>query len=276
MVAKIPLRLCQFCMFLTLAVPQIVAQQSGHVNESGAVKLAKPREGLLDFGLQKINSSDRDFGQCLHEGRRILLEETIERGYFWSNVAALGLLGTFLIVIIHQQRLQRRRELIVSESLTQYHNALIRAEARAAEATRRNHALMEALTALPEACIPIEKEERVAPTDVPGKERKASRSSEGKESALKIAPAVAAANWERRKPGIGPSSVAKNGQAKNFQQPDPITLLEDGTDLTAKINALQQQVDTYKEEKQQLLRQVSFAELRLQKEQEKNRSLKGE
>ena len=42
------------------------------------------------FTLKRINPADKDYGQCLDEGRKILLEETMRNGYFWSNLVALA------------------------------------------------------------------------------------------------------------------------------------------------------------------------------------------
>jgi hypothetical protein len=279
MVAKRTLRVLHLCLLLTLAASYLVAQESQPTSNPGSVRAAKPRDGLLDFALKRINPSDVDYGQCVDEGRKLILEQTISRGYFWSNLAALGLVGVFFLVIVHQQRLHYRRELIASESLTQYHNALARADAQAMEATRRNHALMETLTALSESRVTGEPAESSMSKDALGKERKRVGNSGENGKAVPLAPVVAAARGEFRKSGIALSSVAKNREtaaSKESQAKDQIALFGDDANLTAKINSLQQQLDALNEEKKQLIRQVSFADLRLQKEQQKNRSLKGE
>jgi hypothetical protein len=279
MVARLTLRVFHLCLSLTLAVPYLIAQDSRSTSNPASVGVTEQREGLLDFALKRINPSDLNYGQCLDEGRKLILEQTLSRGYFWSNLAALGLLGVFLVVIVHQQRLQDRRELIASGFLAQYHNALARAEAVAGEAIKRNHALMGALTALSESGVPREASESSAPKGAPTKERKRVQSSIENGTAVPLAPVVAAARGDFRKPAIAPSSVAKNPEfatSKDSQATDQITLFGAGADLTAKINSLQQQLDVSKEEKKELLRQISFAEVRLQKEQQKNRSLKSE
>jgi hypothetical protein len=234
---------------------------------------------LLDFALKRINPSDLDYGQCLDEGRKLILEQTLSRGYFWSNVTAFGLLGVFLIVIVHQQRLQDRRELTASESLAQYHNALARAEAQVTEATKRNHALMEVLTESSEARVTGEATESSVPKDTLSKERKRIGNSDENKKAAPLAPAAAAARGEPLRLAVAASSVAKTSKPSTPNDPSPpgqIGLFGQDGDLVAKVNALQQQLSVYKEREKELLRQVSFAELRLQKEQQKNRSLKGE
>jgi hypothetical protein len=277
MVGKLNIAVLQFCFLLTLAVPHLAAQDSRVKSDPASARVLKQREGLPDFALKRFNPSDVDYGQCLDDGRRLMVEQTLSRGYFWSNVAALGLLGAFFIVIVHQQRLHGRRELIAAESLTQYHNALARAEAVAGEAIARNHQLMEALTALSEAGVAGRAAESSAP-DSSIKERKRTENSGEAEPPVPLAPVVPAAKGEFRRSSNTSSSVAKTPPgttSKTSQAPDQITLFGEA-DLTAKINSLQQRLDASVVEKKELLRQISFAELRLQKEQQKNRSLKGE
>jgi hypothetical protein len=278
MVGKLNIAVLQFCFMLTLAVPHLAAQDSHTKNDPASAKTTKQQEGLLDFALKRFNPSDVDYGQRLDDGRRLMVEQTLSRGYFWSNVAALGLLGAFFIVIVHQQRLHGRRELIAAESLTQYHNALARAEAVAEEAITRNHQLMEALTALSEPGITGETVDNSALKDSSVKERKRTENSGEAGSPIPLAPVVLAAKGESRRPSNTSSSVTKapaGTASKASQAADQITLFGEA-DLTAKINSLQQRLDAYQVEKKELLRQISFAELRLQKEQQKNRSLKGE
>ena len=54
---------------------------------------SKQKDGFVDFTLKRINPCDTDYGQHLDEGRRMVLKETIESAYFWSNIVSLGLLG---------------------------------------------------------------------------------------------------------------------------------------------------------------------------------------
>ncbi|GEM_PF-1044816 len=278
MVANLPLRVLHLCLLLVFAVPHLVAQDSHPTRNHTSGRVTKQREGLLDFALKRVNPSDLDYGQCVDEGRKLILEQTLSRGYFWSNVAALGSLGVFLIVIVHQQRLRDRRELIASECLTQYHNALARAEAQVIAATKRNHALMEALTESSEARVTGEAAASTVPKDTLGKERKRVGNSDENGKAAPLAP-VPPARVEPPRLAVSASSVAKTSKRSTPNDPSPpgqIGLFGQDGDLVAKVNALQQQLSLCREREKELLRQVNFAELRLQKEQQKNRSLKGE
>ena len=60
---------------------------------AGQAPSSKPKDGFVDFALKSINASDKDYGQFLDESRKILIDETVRNGYFWSNLIALGLLA---------------------------------------------------------------------------------------------------------------------------------------------------------------------------------------
>ena len=57
---------------------------------AGQAPSSKPKDGLVDFALKSINPADKDYGQCLDESRKILVDETVRNGYFWSNLIALA------------------------------------------------------------------------------------------------------------------------------------------------------------------------------------------
>src|SRR3984957_7459013 len=113
----------------------------------------RQRDGFVDFALKRINPADKDYGQCLDEGRKMLLEQTMRNGYFWSNLVALGLLACLFVVIVYQHRVQTCREWTGAEMLAQHEHALARANAQVEEATSRNRGLMEALTAQRESAL---------------------------------------------------------------------------------------------------------------------------
>ncbi len=100
---------------------------------------SKQKDGFVDSTLKRINPCDTDYGQHLDEGRRMVLQETIESAYFWSNIVSLGLLGCLFIIIIYQHRVQRSREWSAAEMLAQYEHSLSLANAQVDEATQRNY-----------------------------------------------------------------------------------------------------------------------------------------
>src|SRR6267378_4818451 len=128
------------------------SRRSGY-DPAGQGQPSKQKDGFVDFTVKRINPADKDYGQCLDEGRKVLLEETVRSGYFWSNLVALGLLACLFVIIVYQHRVQTCREWTAAEVLAEYEHALSRANAQVEEATNRNRGLMEALSALRESAL---------------------------------------------------------------------------------------------------------------------------
>src|SRR5437016_2728325 len=134
------------CLLLTFAQQRLYSQASQIKPAApNSRQSKKPKEGFVDYTLKRFNPTDKNYGECIDDGRRLLLNETIENGYFWSNGLTLGLLLAFFLIILFQWGLLKRRALIYADALHQYQSALARAEAHGDEATRRNHTFMEAL-----------------------------------------------------------------------------------------------------------------------------------
>ena len=148
-------RMVTICLLLatTGASSFAVVQARPSYDPASKRPAGKRADSFVDFALKRINPSDKNYGQCIDEGRKFLLEETIENGYFWSNMVALGLLGCLFVIIVYQHNRQARREWIMAEALQQYEHALARANAHVDDATKRNHELMEALTGAGESAL---------------------------------------------------------------------------------------------------------------------------
>jgi hypothetical protein len=222
----------------------------------------KQHQGFVDFTLQRINPSDKDYGRCLEEGRTIILEETVLNGYFWSNLVSLSLLSCMFVVVVYQHRQRVRREWALSETLQQYEHALSRANAQVDEATERNYELVEALTAAREntlrlPMIPLNQREAAEPSSNAKRTAEAVEVAPAKTSVASAAPKVARGSGN----GIG------TGNQMGLFKPD--------VDLILKVNSLEQQLERSQEQEKQLRRQLTQSDQRLQTEQQKNRSLKG-
>ena len=125
----------------------------------------------MDFALKRINSSDKDYGQYLDENRKLLLTESIENGYFWSNLVSLGLLGCLFVVIVYQQKRHTRGEWMAADALGQLEHALARAKGQVEDANQRNQGFMQSLSALRESTLRTP----ALPTDAPDVNGSASR-----------------------------------------------------------------------------------------------------
>ncbi len=137
---------------LFLAMLPLLCFAQGY-DPSAQAQSPRQKDGFVDFALKRINAADKDYGQCLDEGRKLLIEETMRNGYFWSNLVALGLLACLFVIIVYQRTVQTHREWTTADMLAQHAHALSRANAHVEEATSRNRGLMEALTALRESAL---------------------------------------------------------------------------------------------------------------------------
>jgi len=246
-------------LLLALLSPICCAQgnRSGF-DPSGQQHPRQQKDGFVDFTLKRINPCDKDYGQFLNDGRKLLLQESIENVYFWSNVFALGLLGCLFIVIVYQHKLLTKREWSAAEALGEFEHALGRANAQVEEANKRNQGLMEALTALRESAL----RSPVLPAEMPDLSRTpAARSRTASAQPVSAEPAKDSPT----KLANGPSrKSATAGQSSN-----QIALFKPDVDLVMKVNSLEQQADV-------LRRQLNEANRRAESEQQKNRALKGE
>jgi len=223
---------------------------------------SKPSDGFLDFTLRRFNSSDTDYGQCLGEDRRILLEETLRNACFWSNIVALVGLGWLFAVIIYQHKIQIRREWTTAEIVSQLEQALKRSGAQLAEATKKNVELKDAIAVLKESALrssslPPESCQRAGSlTDKPQP-----TNSQPVTSPVAKANPVKATNG-----GNGRSATGKEpaGQMRLFT-PD--------TDFVMKLNSLEQQLAQSREDNKQLRRRIAVGDRRIEREPGRNRQL---
>jgi hypothetical protein len=251
-----------FAVFVSLALAQ---PDHSNYDPAAQQRPAKPPDGFVNFSLKRINRSDKDYGQCLDEGRTMLLDETIKSGYFWSNLTALGLLGCLFIIIVLQHRVQTKREWTAAEMLGQLEQSLARANAQVEEATKRNRALTNSLAALKQSTpqsqpLPADTVDRTTFRPTP-------RHTASTQVSATTAPKGNGAKPAVDRPGDAAAAPNPGGQ---------IALFKPEVELVTKVNVLEQQLGRSHELEKHLRRQLNETGRKLQAEQERNRSLKGE
>jgi hypothetical protein len=247
-----------------LPFPCFAQQSRPTYDPTGHGQPTKPKDGFVDFTLKRINPADKDYGQCLDEGRKVLLDETMRNGYFWSNLVALGLLACLFFIIVHQRGVQTCREWTGAEALAQFEHALSRANAQVEDATSRNHGLMEALSALRESALRSQSSPGEAQNG-PVLETVSSRPSS--------LPASQVASIKSSDARLVPGRSARAATAT--PPANQIGLFKPDVDLIMKVNSLEQQLGRSQDEAKLLRRQLNESDRRLQEEQQRNRSLKG-
>ena len=224
----------------------------------------KPKQSFTDYTLKRINPSDKDYGECLDQGRKLILHESIQNGFFWSNVVTLSLLGCLFVIVVYQHRQRVRREWTTGEVLQQYEHALLRANAQVDTATKRNHEFSEEL---------ISARENASRSPVVLTERRESptlRATSKRAAEAQPVEATAAKSTV-----VSAGDTAPNGGGNGSKAANQMGLFKPEVDLILKVNSLEQQLERSQEQEKQLRRQLSQANLRLQAEQQKNRTLKG-
>ena len=239
------------------------ARRSGY-DPAAQEEPPKQKDGFVDFALKRINAADKDYGQCLDESRKLLLEETMRNGYFWSNLVALVLLACLFVIIVYQHKVQTCREWTAAEILAQHEHALARANAQVEEATSRNRGLMEALTALRESALRSQAPPGEA-QDRPALQTVSSRTS-----------SIPASQVATPKNGNAAAAPSRSARAATATPPaNQIGLFKPEVDLVMKVNSLEQQLGRSQDEAKLLRRQLNESDRRVQEEQQRNRSLKG-
>jgi hypothetical protein len=119
-------------LLLSMSLVAAPAQQSS----SQGAQRPRQNDSLIDFALKQINASDEDHGQQVEDFRRIVIERSIDDLLFWSTSCSLVLLLISCVVIAHQARERKHREIMAAKFLTWYHNELLQARAVANEAVK--------------------------------------------------------------------------------------------------------------------------------------------
>ena len=265
MVLKHTSRIVSTCLLLTtVCVGATQAQRSAYDPATQGMPAKPKQQGFVDYTLKRINPSDKDYGECLDQGRKLVLQESVQNGYFWSNAVSLSLLGCLFIIVVYQHRQRVRREWTIAEILQQYEHALLRANTQVDDATKRNQELSEELTSTRENAFRssiVLTERRESPTP---------RATSKRTADTQPVEATAA-----KATVVGASATATSERENGRKVANQMGLFKPEVDLILKVNSLEQQLGRSQEQEKQLRRQLTQADLRLQAEQQKNRTLKG-
>jgi hypothetical protein len=262
---KCPFRIAAVAVLIAMLSPVSFSQRhQSSYDPATQPRASKLQNGFLDFTLRQVNPSDKNYGQCVDEGRALLLDETVRNGYFWSNLIALGFLGCLLVIIIFQHRIGVRREWAAAEILAQFEQSLQRSNAQVDEASKRNHAFKDALATLRESTL------RSAPPLPDPSEITTSSAAKTRANAARVtAPTTT-------KTAFAKAATERNaGIAIAVEPENQMALFKSDTSLIMKVNSLEQQLARSDEQQKELRRQLNEAGRKLLAEQEKNRALKG-
>lgn len=102
--------------------------------------------GIWEFALSKLNPGNVDYGAELERRRQIFIHQCQDPG-LWAKATFVGSMLAGWALAACQRREQLRREIMTSEILAQYHNALTETRSRLEQAIADNAALSDAAQA---------------------------------------------------------------------------------------------------------------------------------
>ncbi len=115
--------------------------------QAGQQHSQKPQPGFLESTLKRINPAEKDYGEWLEQARSQAIETGMRE---LPMVLACVLIGWSFLVILHQNKERKHREIIAARFLAWYHNELVRARETVHDAIIRNHRLKKAIDERPE------------------------------------------------------------------------------------------------------------------------------
>lgn len=102
---------------------------------------------IWEFALRKLNPANLDYGAELERRRQIFVHQ-FRDPLLWAKATLLGSMLAGWVLAARQRREQLRREILTSEILAQYHNALAETTIRLEQAIADNTALRDAAQAV--------------------------------------------------------------------------------------------------------------------------------
>lgn len=257
---KRPFQLVPLLFVLAILAPLEFAQSPAY-DSAPQRRLSGRPNSFMEFTLGRLNPQNMDYGRCLSESRRVLLEETINNGLFWSNVVALGLLGCFFTIVIYQRGLLTRRELSTADLLAQHEHALAGCQTQLRTALVRNRELAEMITAVGEPAAQanpraVQSVDQAVPSSV------RSLSSNAKSMAS------TATNPAHAKPDISHTATT----TMPVQPVDQMRLFSPDADLIIKVNSLEQQLAHSQRDNHALRRRLANGSWRQATEKPRNQA----
>src|SRR5258707_393185 len=144
---RIRIILIAYIFVSALAVAQRSPSAYDPARQAGRQPSQKPQPGFLESTLKRINPADTDYGERLEQARSDAIETGVQE---LPLVLACVLIGWSFLVILHQNKERKHREIIAARFLAWYHNELVRARKTGHDAVVRNQRLKKAIDERPE------------------------------------------------------------------------------------------------------------------------------
>lgn len=218
---------------------------------------AQKRQGFLDYALGKINPDNKDYGATGDSLREQAVHNSIESLYFWSNLLSLGLLTTVTVVHLLDRRSAEKKELICAAIIAQLWNGRVSDSVEIERRTTQYNALAERHN---------REVEKDLSASVPAVSAETNSSSTIKQTVEKL----------ERRSGAPKSAEPRKAPTENVAK-DALTHRRGSVVADPQQGALllERQVEAMRNTEQNLKERLNQATFELERERQRNATLKG-
>jgi hypothetical protein len=244
--------------FSILALGAVVANGQDHSDPPSAPhQTARRSQGFLDYTLGKINPANRDYGLSAADLRAEAVHDSIDDLYFWSNLVTLSLLASITVIRVLEHRAAEKKEVICVTLITQLWNGRVSDLIEVERRTNQYNALAERNNL---------EVERGLMTSVKGADADETSSSKIKQTVEKLERRnTPAQSTPPSKPLVGPASQSNDASLSPPASIDP----------TQKTLLLERQIEAMRNTEQNLKERLNQTTFQLEKERQRNATLKG-
>jgi hypothetical protein len=137
------------CVLLLVSAPsfgqtktsEIIRERPRSSYDPGYRQNAQAQQSGISAALEKINPTDKDYGQFIDEARIAVIEQTVEDFYWWSCLVLTVLLYLALMYIIWLWKERELRLYISADIVTQLYNSHVASRAKALETIEMHNKL---------------------------------------------------------------------------------------------------------------------------------------
>ena len=211
--------------------------------------------------LQKMNPTDKDYGQLIDEARIAVIEQTVEDFYWWSCMILCAALIFTMIYVIWLLKDRYLFLLVTGDIVAQIYNSHVESHAKAIQAIEMHNKLARKYNA---KCIELKEALDAAAKSIEKNNRKGDS-----DSVLKLSSGPNGHASENNQEGSTIQDVPSNPDSKDGDETEIVKEITQAEKLTMRIRALEGQVEAKNQ-------QISNLRTRLNRAHHSLQELRGE
>ena len=242
---------------LMTAIDSSALAQIASANQQQAIQTRKTQKGFLDYALGKINPEQKDYGSQVEVERQVLVEETLDKAFFWSNIFSLLLLAFVMTLYFLTSRSGDKKELIAATLIAELWNGLVSSREEIERMEKDNQLILTRNKELEQSLQNAASAKTAEGRSDTRTQKKVERLIEGP----KLAPVDSDDD-----PQLEPGSSKRPGKPSGFAGL---------TDLQQRNVILERQIEAMRNTEQNLKERLNQTTSLLDQERKRNRTLKG-